>query len=82
MANHHLVTLVDLNPFSLNQLEVPQARDNFMLNPEPDFHPVIGAFLDGKRLFLEIFQSFGGAKVNDDIWAAFNQQRKLEDHSL
>ena len=43
-----------------------------MLHLKDGLHAEVGAFFDGKRFILELFDGAGRSQVDDDIGPAFN----------
>lgn len=82
MTNHHFVALVDLDAFPLDQLQVTQTRDDFMLHPKLDLHVVRASFFDNEGFLFQDFNSTGSAEINNNIRTSLDKERELKDNNL
>lgn len=82
MTNHHFIALVDFDAFPLDQLQVTQTRDDFMLHPKLDLHVVRATFFDNERFLSQGFNSTGSAEINNNTRTPFDKERELKDNNL
>lgn len=81
-AHNHLLVLCHSNSLSLHHLEVLHPAEDFMLDLELGLHPELGAFFDGERFVLELFDSTGSGQIDDEVVSTFDLQTEREDDDL
>lgn len=82
MTNHHFIALVDLEAFPLDQLQVTQTRDDFMLHPKLDLYVVRATFFDNEGVIFQGVNSTASAEIHNNIRTVFDKERELKDNDL
>ena len=70
------------DPQALHNLEILQAREDFMLNLEGSLHAELGALLDCERFVLERLDGTRGLQVDDYVWSSFDLETEREDDAF
>ena len=78
-THQHLLIFSDLDALSLNDLEVLETTQDFMLDLEVGLHAELGAFLDNEGLIFERFHAAWRSEVDDEVRAALNFEGKRGD---